>query len=76
MAQQEYKVETGIPVPTFQSRHQWPLDTMKVGQSFALTADEVNGLRMAVSQRHKRKKGNGRYTIRKQAVGYRCWRVS
>jgi hypothetical protein len=75
MSEACYKIESKIPVPTFQSRHKWPLDDLKVGQSFALTADEANGLRMAVSQRHRRKKDGRRYTIRKQPIGYRCWRV-
>lgn len=71
----EMKIETGIPVPTYASRQTYPLDQMKVGHSFAIAADKVHNLRIAISQRHRRKGDGRRYTVRKQPEGYRCWRV-
>lgn len=70
-----YKIEQGVPVPERRRRSKYPLGNLAVGDSFAVSADQVQNLRIAVSQQHRRKKGT-RFTVRKQDVGYRCWRMA
>jgi hypothetical protein len=69
MVSNEYKIED-IPV----SRRRYPFDYMKVGQSFALSANELVKVRSAASTYGKR---HGKtFAVVKQTDGtYRCGRV-
>lgn len=70
----EFKIVSNIPLPTKRGRFRYPLDDMKVGNSFRVDANDVQGLRMAISQR-KRRGREERFTVRKNGDSHRCWRI-
>ena len=63
------KIESGIPMPA-----KFPFAEMKVGDSF-LVPEGMNKSTVAVyANRHAKKTGT-KFTVRKTAEGYRCWRI-
>lgn len=72
----KYKVESGIPIPDKDiGRHSvFPFKAMDVGDSFAVENEQLNNARASASWDGKR---NGRkFSVRKTATGYRCWRIA
>jgi len=69
------KIDKSVPIPLSRKHNNYPLDDLDVGHSFVIPGEQVQMLRMAVSQRHHRKQDGHRYTVRKWEGGYRCWRV-
>jgi hypothetical protein len=64
------KIESGIPMPA-----KFPFAEMKVGDSF-LVPEGMNKSTVAVyANRYAKKTGYAKFTVRKTAEGYRCWRI-
>lgn len=64
------KIESGIPMPT-----KFPFAEMKVNDSFLIPAGVNKGTVAVYATRHAKKTGYAKFTIRKTAEGYRCWRI-
>lgn len=78
MSQKAIKLETGIPMPRKSKYIKWPLEDMKIGQSFVVDGAHVQRLRMAISQ-WKARHDDGRDWSTRMIPGgndYRCWRVA
>jgi hypothetical protein len=72
-------IQTGIPLPTREALvNLIPWDEIKVGSSFPVTRDfgdfPVQRLRTAIDYRQKMT--GERFSVRKTAEGYRCWRTA
>lgn len=68
------EVEKGIPAPVWTSTsRKYPFPDMEVGDSFLCNGSNPTGVRSASWQygKHHKKK----FTVRKTAAGYRCWRL-
>lgn len=65
-----FVVESNIPTPT-----RYPFAQMKVGDSFAIP-DEIKSGSIKVNASRYGKQNNMKFTIRRTADGYRCWRVA
>ena len=63
------KIESGIPMPA-----QFPFAEMRVNDSFLLP-EGTKRLTVAVAAGRYAKKTGTKFTTRKTAEGYRCWRI-
>lgn len=72
----EFKIEKEIPIPDFAfSRSKYPLKDMKIGDSFFVSSESLNGARSSCynfSKIHK----DYKFITRKENDGCRVWRVS
>lgn len=71
----DFKIEQGIPVPLGDARSRYPFQSMNVGDSFALTPQQVRSARNSMHAYAKR--SGTRFTLREVGDGvWRCWRIS
>lgn len=65
------KIDSNIPVP-----RKWPLDDMKVGDSFKVP-ESVKRTAIAVYVSRYNKANDKKFVVRKTAEGeLRCWRIA
>jgi hypothetical protein len=72
------KIEKGIPCPYFGRVDglKYPFERMKVGDSFLISKEIAHfNVRNAYWQLMHRKHLDWKFTIRKTAKGFRCWRI-
>ena len=71
----DYELRSDIPVPRkpVGGRAKYPFWDMAVGDSFAVSADELKRVQTAASQFGRRH--DQRFTVQQYRGGYRCWRV-
>lgn len=71
------RIERNIPIPPFVGGRgrpaKYPLADMQVGDSFFMPAAIKNSVAGCATSHGKRY--NKKFTIRRDANGYRCWRL-
>lgn len=74
MNPKDIKIDKHIPVPQRHKRGMGVIaQTMEIGDSFAVSAEEANSIRSSIGYYGKRL---GReFTVQKYKDGYRCWRI-
>ena len=61
-------------MPTVVANNKYPFRAMNVGDSFAVPSEiDIHNLRYAAAYFGKR--NDRKYSTRKTASGYRCWRI-
>ncbi len=68
------KIDKNVPMPTSQANSKYPFWDMDVGDSFLIDGNEVQSVRNASHMCGKR--NEMKFTVRKTAEGYRCWRIA
>jgi hypothetical protein len=68
------KIERGIPVPPNDKARRYPVNELKVGESFAVGVDnrDYHNLRAALRRYADKEK---EFTVRRMENCYRCWRI-
>lgn len=74
LIQMTYKIEKVAPKPAV--RNGYPLDLLKVGESFLeANWEKSNSLKVAASYFNTQSKGKKKLSVRKEEGGYRCYRI-
>ena len=74
----KYQLETGIEIPSKNIIGRFPVDEMKVGQSFLIPEEELSELKPTSIRNAVRNYGDDnkkRFVIKRQTDGLRVWRT-